>query len=92
MTFSVPVCSACGRAVFPPRVLCPACNSREWTAHETGGIVEEVTERDGTRIASVRTDLGPVVIARLEADAPVGSSVALDADGGVPVVSGRRET
>jgi uncharacterized OB-fold protein len=92
MSFSVPVCNACGRAVFPPRVLCPACNGREWTAQETGGVVEEVTERDGTRIASVRTDLGPVVIARLEADVPRGSSVALDADGGVPVVSRRRET
>jgi len=67
----VPVCTACGHAVFPPRVLCPHCSGREWEARETDGVVEQLTERDRTRIASVRTQLGPVVIARVEADGTV---------------------
>jgi len=90
MSFPIPVCTACGRAAFPPRALCPSCGRRSWAdAAAEAGRVEEVTERAGVHIASVRTDLGPVVVARVaEATAP-GDMVRLDADGGVPV--GRRE-
>jgi uncharacterized protein len=90
MSFPIPVCTACGRAAFPPRALCPSCGGRSWAdGAASAGRVEEVTERAGVHIASVRTDLGPVVVARVaEATAP-GDMVRLDADGGVPV--GRRE-
>lgn len=90
MSFPIPVCTACGRAAFPPRALCPSCGGPSWAdAAAEAGRVEEVTERAGVHIASVRTDLGPVVVARVtEATAP-GDMVRLDADGGVPV--GRRE-
>ena len=80
----IPVC-ANGHAVFPARALCPHCGSREWTERETGGVVEELTEREGVRIASVRTDLGPIVIARVSGDVACGAAAALEADGGVPV-------
>jgi len=50
------------------------------------GTVEELTERDGTRIASVRTDLGPVVIARAASEAERGSVVELGGDDGVPII------
>jgi uncharacterized OB-fold protein len=86
VSFTLPVCSACGDAVFPPRALCPRCGGRAWTTEEAAtGIVEELTERDGTRIASVRTDRGPVVIARATSEVERGSVVELDGDGGVPV-------
>jgi uncharacterized OB-fold protein len=87
VSFTLPVCADCGRAVFPPRAICPHCGGRTWTRAQTAtGTVEELTERDGTRIASVRTDLGPVLVARADATVERGDVVALDADDGVPVV------
>jgi uncharacterized OB-fold protein len=86
VTFPIPVCATCGRAVFPPRVLCPQCGGREWRDEPVdGGVVERSTERDGTAIATVRTPLGPVLVARLLGDAAAGDAVVLDADGAVPV-------
>jgi hypothetical protein len=51
----------------------------------SSGTVERRTEREGVRIASVRLPCGPVLIARLEADASPGESVGLASDAGVPV-------
>lgn len=88
MSLPVPVCAACRAAAFPPRVLCPRCGGAEWIAEPVeSGIVEAVTERDGTRIAAVRTPLGPVVIVRLETDARPGDSVSLATTGFVPVAA-----
>jgi uncharacterized OB-fold protein len=78
------VCEACGEAVFPARALCPRCGDDRWreqTVEE--GVVEQVTEHRGVPIASVRTALGPVVIARCS-EQP-GSRVRLGADDGAPV-------
>jgi len=84
--FTVTVCAACGEAVFPPRALCPPCGGREWRTVEAGaGTVEETTERDGVRIASVRTDVGPIVVARATAAYAAGHAVRLESEGGVPV-------
>jgi len=84
--FTVTVCAACGEAVFPPRALCPSCGGREWRTVEAGaGTVEETTERDGVRIASVRTDVGPIVVARATAGYAAGDVVRLESEGGVPV-------
>jgi len=72
--------------VFPPRALCPQCGGREWRNEPVeDGVVEGATERDGTAIATIRTRLGPVLVARLLGDATAGDAVALEADGGVPV-------
>jgi uncharacterized OB-fold protein len=83
----VQVCDACGRAVFPARALCPRCGGREH--HEElarGGVAEQLTtHRRGGAIASVRTDLGPIVIARAEEDLAPRQRVVLDMDGGAPV-------
>ena len=86
MSLSVPSCAACGRAVFPRRLLCPDCGGAEWRSEpvETG-VLEAATERDGVRVGAVRTPLGPLVVARLESVRQPGSEVALDADGDVPV-------
>ncbi len=86
MSFPIPICAACGIAVFPPRALCPSCGGRFWVEGETNrGLAEQVTERAGVRIASVRTDLGPLVVARVAEGIAPGDSVLLEADGGVPV-------
>jgi len=79
----IQVCSSCAEAVFPPRVLCPRCGSREW--HETPagpGTAEQVTtHRAGGHIASVALDAGPIVVARADG-VPPGSRVALEDDQG----------
>lgn len=85
MSLRVPVCTACGRAVFPRRLLCPECGASEWRVEGVErGVVEAASERDA-RVGAVRTPLGPLVIARLESDAAPGAEVELDQDGDVPV-------
>ena len=87
MSLPVPVCTACGRAVFPRRLLCPDCGGAEWRNESVNaGVLEAATERDGVRVGAVRTPLGPLVVARLESEPQPGSEVTLDADGDVPVV------
>jgi uncharacterized protein len=80
------ICGACGHAVFPPRLLCPGCGASEWREEVAErGVVEEVTEAlfrvrsepVTRRLASVRTEVGPVVIARLLDDAEPGAAVSL---------------
>jgi len=83
----VQVCSDCGEAVFPARALCPRCGSRDHhVVLAMVGVAEQVTtHRNGGAIASVRSDLGPIVIARAEDGVAAGAHVELDMDGGAPV-------
>ena len=83
----VQVCDACGHAVFPARALCPRCGGREHHVEvAAGGLAEQLTtHRQGGLIASVRTELGPVVIARADDGVAAGSRVVLELDGGAPV-------
>ena len=85
----VQVCAACGHAVFPARALCPACGVREWcTELATTGTVEQVTtHRGGGTIVSVRTALGPVVIARAGEGTAPGSAVVLGFVDGAPTAA-----
>lgn len=86
MSFPLPICGACRRAVFPPRALCPGCGALAWIQGAASeGVAEQITEHAGVLIASVRSDLGPIVIARVAGDVAPGETVALDADGGVPI-------
>jgi hypothetical protein len=62
----VAVCTTCGTASFPRRLLCPRCAGRSSEDEETTGVVEQATEREGVRIADVRTLLGPHVVTRLD--------------------------
>jgi uncharacterized protein len=68
-----------GHAAFPPRLLCPVCGSAEWEAgDEAAGRVEHVTElASGARLADVRLDSGPRVIAPVDAGVEPGSRVSL---------------
>jgi uncharacterized OB-fold protein len=75
------VCSN-GHAVFPQRLLCPVCGSGEWRVEPAGaGTVELVTElASWARIADVRLDSGPVVVALACPEVSVGARVSLEAD------------
>ena len=83
----IQVCEACAQAVFPARALCPRCGSRSSrTETARSGVAEQVTtHRRGGAIASVATELGPVVIARAADGVAPGSPVELGLDGGAPV-------
>ena len=86
--FTVCVCTRCGHAVHPPRILCPVCANGTWRAEPAPeGIAEEVTERAGAepvRLAAVRTDRGPRAIARIAQgeDVQAGERVALTVEDG----------
>ena len=86
MSVRIPICTDCGRAVFPPRLLCPDCGGGEWRDELVdAGVLEAVTERGDGRVGAVRTPLGPLLIARVEAEHRPGDDVTLDEDGDVPV-------
>lgn len=62
-------CTQCEKAVFPPRSVCPHCHHSVFipaTAYR--GVIEETSLQRGTPpilFASIRTDLGPIVIAEV---------------------------
>lgn len=90
MTLDVFRCADCGTTLFPARDLCPACGGAQWTKEAVScGTVLAATvvshrvgasEPGAVHLASVRTDAGPVVIARLEAAASKGERVSLEVD------------
>lgn len=91
--FEIPVCGACGHAVWPPRLVCPSCGAREWKRVDASeGTLEEVSELAGSgsepvRLCSVRLDAGPTVIARGEGGSP-GERVSMALLDGVLLASG----
>lgn len=86
--FTVCVCTRCGHAVHPPRILCPACANDGWREEQAAqGVAEEITERagdDGVRLVAVRTDRGPRAIARIAQghDVRPGQRVVLTVEDG----------
>jgi uncharacterized OB-fold protein len=65
-------CSACAAHWFPERLRCPKCGGRlQWVPAGEGTVEQHTTLRrqNGTTLASVRLDAGPVVIARLTDEA-----------------------
>jgi uncharacterized OB-fold protein len=93
------VCTACARAVFFPRVLCPACGSTslEWCESSRQGSVYAVTtlhsrSEDPHSIALVDLAEGFRVMAILENVAPdsidpIGSAVAVSVEDGERLVA-----
>jgi uncharacterized OB-fold protein len=100
MTLQAYCCQTCGHTLFPARLLCPACGGASWTRVpcENGRIAESTVVRarvgvqaegggdDNTTLASVETDLGPIVIALIYPDewpervSPIGATVRLVMD------------
>lgn len=86
MSLHVFVCTACSRAVFPRRLLCPDCGGAEWRREPVdAGVLEAVTEGGDVRVGAVRTPLGPLAVVRVEGEQQPGAEVHLGEDGDVPV-------
>lgn len=90
MDFAAAECAGCGHAVYPPRWLCPRCHGSQWRAVAVRGA----TLQEFTRVAvpsggeallgTLRTDAGPIVVARLVgAVHAAGQRYALRLDGDV---------
>ncbi len=80
-------CTACARAVFPPRVLCPACGGArlEWQRSDGEGVVYSVTSlaprgQDPYAVALVDLAEGFRVMTNVVADGDVaiGDAVRVD--------------
>jgi len=80
-------CSFCGHACFPARLLCHRCGGGDWNSIEVGGgIVEERTivhhqadaaTPDQVFLASVRTPVGVLLLARLDREVERGTKLTL---------------
>lgn len=90
----IPVCAACGLAAFPPHLMCSRCGAMAWHAEVAArGIAEEITllrravgsdpNAPPIALASIRTELGPTVIARLDGSVAAGDDVELEMARGV---------
>jgi uncharacterized protein len=96
-TLTIFRCRACGEALFPARYRCPHCGAADWNDEAApAGVVEESTvvrHRVGAQgggdvhLASVRTEAGAVVIARLDAPARAGERVRLTIDEAMRVLA-----
>jgi uncharacterized OB-fold protein len=83
----IQACSFCGHACFPPRRLCHRCGGADWNSlGVASGIVEEGTivhhQADGAMakpvfLASVRTQVGVLLLARFDAEVERGMAVRL---------------
>ncbi|MBU9184431.1 zinc ribbon domain-containing protein [Burkholderia multivorans] len=90
MKLEVFQCKQCGSTLFPARYFCFECGGAEWRerAVEHGRVGELTTVRrrvgaqDGgdVLLASVTTDAGPTVIARLEGAVRTGDRVRVAVD------------
>jgi uncharacterized OB-fold protein len=76
---TVYACTACDHVVFPRRLACPHCGGSEFIERvaEEGVLEEATASRAGVAIGSIRTDAGPVVLARLLAELEPGARVRL---------------
>lgn len=85
MSVRIAACGECDRASYPDPLLCPHCGSSSWNYRSAeSGVLESCTRtRDGAWLGTVRTDVGPVVVARLAAEAHVGDALLLGRDGAV---------
>lgn len=90
MKLEVFQCTQCGSTVFPARYFCFECGGADWrervVEHGRVGELTTVRRRVGPQdggdvlLASVTTDAGPTVIARLECAVRTGDCVRLAVD------------
>lgn len=80
------VCDTCGKTMFPKRLLCPQCGSRDFQEEQVeSATLEDFADRGDVKLGQVRAR-DAILIARVEIDEPQrGMQVTLSLDGGVPV-------
>jgi uncharacterized OB-fold protein len=62
-----PVCGRCGHNFFSPQVVCPSCQSGEWTYEKSSGLGQVVSHTTIHRAPDPRFD-PPYVVADVEVD------------------------
>lgn len=84
-------CVQCEHVHFPPRHVCPQCHGRQFTQQPLrSGVIEEITTpvagvgvpASPVRIASIRTDQEPHILARVHGELQSGDSVGLSLESG----------
>lgn len=82
MSISIQQCMDCATLLFPARLRCPNCGSAALApATAAAAVVEQVTTlADGTRLATLRHDGGPALIARLTGGGEPGDELPLTSD------------
>lgn len=80
-------CDACQHVHFPARPVCPRCHGADFAQLiSTHATVEQLTTLvdSGIHLATLRTDIGPVVVGRVAGDVQVGRTLELSRSWGVP--------
>ena len=86
MSASVFVCEACGRSMFPRRLLCPDCGGAAFRDEQIDtATLEDFADRGEVKLGVICAPSGPLLIARLEGNPRRGDELSLDQDGDVPV-------
>lgn len=82
MSITIQQCTDCATRLFPARLRCPVCGSAALApADAVTAVVEQVTTlADGTRLATLRYDDGPALIARLTGGGEPGDELPLTSD------------
>lgn len=90
MNLDITQCTQCGLKLFPARYFCPTCGASQWIRRsvESGTVMESTVirhrageqEAHALHLATVRTNEGPVVIARLDGPLPDGAGVRVAID------------
>jgi uncharacterized OB-fold protein len=88
MSVTLARCGKCGHACYPARQICHRCGHADWTSVEIeDGVVEQVTTirhrvdaapgDTAIHLAALRTDAGPIILARLATPAAAGTRLKL---------------
>jgi len=80
------VCESCNATMFPKRLLCPRCGSRDFRREQVEtGTLEDFSDRGDVKLGQVRAQ-DAILIARVEITEPRrGMQVTLLMDGNTPV-------
>lgn len=81
MSATAQKCQRCEAVLFPARLLCPGCGGNDFghASLNWGTIEQRTTLSDGTILATVLSDDGPRLIARID-DEATGERVSLTHD------------
>jgi ribosomal protein L40E len=87
-SFCVVRCARCGLAAWPAPALCRSCGSQDLRPEQAeGGVLEETAAAQPAVLGTVRSDAGPIVVARVERAVP-GERVVLRVDAGAVTALG----
>ena len=90
-------CRVCAEVHFPAHLSCAKCGAMDFETISTQqGILEQITvlnrrvgatDAEPVCIGLVRTEAGPLLIARINGNLPINTRVTLNSDGATPVAT-----